>query len=125
MKINMSYYAMLVKGIAFLTCLALLMFFLNSKATDTGTNLAATEVLFTQSKTGDITVQVNAPVDKKVQLYLFRASGEFLKKLETTTKTICPLKGIGRGQYLYQCFEKDLQLKSGKLLVSETNLKYD
>lgn len=125
MKITMNYYAMLVKSIAFVTCILLLMFFLNSNAMDNGTNPAATQVLFTQSKTGDITFQVNALADKKVQLYLFRASGEFVKKLETTTKTICPLKGIGRGQYLYQCFEKDLQLKSGKLLVSENNLKYD
>ena len=121
----MNYYAMVVKGIAFLSCVALVMFFFKSKAMDTGGNMVATEVLFTQSESGDISVQVNAPGDKTVQLYLFTAAGEFVNKLETTTKTICTLKGIGRGQYLYQCFEKDLQLKSGKLLVSENNLKYD
>jgi hypothetical protein len=125
MKIKVNYYAMLVKSIALLSCIALVMFFFQSEAMNTGTNIATIEVLFTQTETGDINVQVNAPGEKKVQLYLFTASGEFVKKLETATKTVCALKGIGRGQYLYQCFEKDLQLKSGKLLVSENNLKYD
>lgn len=125
MKINMNNYAMLIKGIAFFTCVTLVMFFLTSNAMDSGSKIAATEVLFTQSATGEINVQVNTAVNKKVQLYLFTASGEFVKKLETSTKIVCPLKGITSGQYLYQCFEKDLQLKSGKLLVSKNNLKYD
>jgi hypothetical protein len=35
------------------------------------------------------------------------------------------LQGINEGQYLYQCFEKDIELKSGKLMVNQNNITYD
>jgi hypothetical protein len=125
MKTTFNFYKILYKGIAFFVCMLLLMFFYNTKAINTGNRFAKTTIYFSKASKGKINVQIITAKTKKVELYLFNAGGELIKKLETDTKQISLLQGINEGQYLYQCFEKDIELKSGKLMVNQNNITYD
>lgn len=80
---------------------------------------------FSKSVNGKINVEVITDQPKKVALYLFSAHGELIKKLDTNTKLVNEVSGINEGQYLYQCFENDTQLKSGKLMVKSNNISYN
>lgn len=125
MRTPFNFYMILYKGIAFLVCMLLLMFFYNTKAINTENKFAKTTIYFSKASKGKIKVQIITAKPKQVELYLFNAGGELIKKLETDTKQISLLQGIHEGQYLYQCFEKDIELISGKLMVNQNNITYD
>lgn len=99
--------------------------FQTSSASEPSISKNKTTVLFSKSSEGNINIIIKTPVEKKVEFYLFRASGEFVKKINTRSRTTNTINKLSDGQYLYQCFEKDLQLTSGTLTLNADNIIYD
>ncbi len=106
------------------SCLALMFGALSSTA---HINEAAgkTIVLFSKANKGKINVQIKGRVHKKIQLFLFNPGGQLMHKTETKASNMITLHDVERGQYLYQCFENDVELKSGNLLVYKNRIDYD
>ncbi len=125
MRNSYNFYVLMYKAIAVTACIMLLMFFYKAKATKSNNLFAKTTIYFSKAPEEKINVKIITAQPRKVQLYLFSAGGDLVKKLETDTKQVQTLNGIKKGQYLYQCFEKDIQLKSGKLIVNQNSISYD
>lgn len=119
-----THHRFLSKGIALVTGVVLVCSYFKSTAINSN-HRAKTQIHFSKAANGKINVQVITEQSKKVALYLFSANGELIKKLDTNTKWVNQVSGINDGQYLYQCFENDTQLKSGKLIVEPNDISYD
>ncbi|MBC7866546.1 MAG: T9SS type A sorting domain-containing protein [Gloeobacteraceae cyanobacterium ES-bin-316] len=117
--------SILYKGFAFLASTMMLFAFHNSNAIGTSSGIGKTRIYFSKATKGKIIVQIKTTDNKDVELYLFNAGGELVQKKETNTGDIITLHGVKQGHYLYQCFEKDIQLKSGKLMVNKNSIDYD
>lgn len=106
------------------SCLALILIALSSTAYSSEA-AGKTIVLFSKANKGKINVQIKGRTHKKIQLYLFDAGGQLVQKTESQARNIITLYDVERGQYLYQCFENDVELKSGNLLVQKNRIDYD
>jgi hypothetical protein len=124
MKPGSKNYTVIGKGLAFFAGIFLMCCYFNSTALNS-IHRNKTLIHFSKSINGKINVQVITEQPKKVALYLFSAQGELIKKLDTNTKLVNEVSGINEGQYLYQCFENDTQLKSGKLIVKSNDISYE
>ena len=124
---SLNFHLFLYRSIVLFAFALLILFFYKSKAADNNSSYSygKTMIFFSQTSKGNINVQVKALKTKNVELYIFNTSGELVHKLVTDTKSINTLQGMHKGQYLYQCFEKDIELKSGKLNINQNNINYD
>jgi len=125
MKTGCKNYSFLIKGLAFFAGMFLLFCYNHTTALTINNRYKKTLIHFSKASNGKINVQVITEQTKKVALYLFNTDGDLVKKLDTDTKQIYVVSGINEGQYLYQCFENDTQLKSGKLIVKPNDISYD
>ncbi len=115
----------LVFKIFFLACsLTLILLTLSSTAYSSET-ASKTIIMFFKANKGKINVQIKGPARKNIQLYLFDTGGQLVRKTEGKASNIITLHNIESGQYLYQCFENDVELKSGNLLVFKNKIDYD
>lgn len=104
--------------------MALILIALSSTAYSNET-AGKTVVLFSKANKGKINVQIKGPSHKKIQLYIFDAGGQLVHKTESNASKLITLYDVERGQYLYQCFENDVELKSGNLSVYKNRIDYD
>lgn len=125
MKLVTKNYNFFIKGLAFFTGIFLLFCCYHTTALNINNRYAKTLIHFSKASKGKINVQVTTAHSKIVVLYLFTADGKLVKKMDTDTKTTYVVSGILEGQYLYQCFKNDTQLKSGKLIVKPNDISYD
>ena len=108
----------------FASCVALMFAALSSTAHNNEAT-GKTIVLFSKANKGKINVQVKGGAHEKIQLYLFNPGGQLVHKTESKARRMITLHDVERGQYLYQCFENDVELKSGNLLVYKNRIDYD
>ena len=110
----------LSKTLVGLSCVALM-----SAAANSNHTVTKTVVLFSKANKGKINVHIKGKAYKKVALYLFNSGGQLVQQTESTNKSTITLQELPHGQYLYQCFENDVQLKSGNLSVYKNSIDYD
>ena len=84
-----------------------------------------TEVYFSRHHSGNVLVEIKAIENKNTAVYIFDAEGALVQKMEAGAKKIDNVLSLPNGQYIYQCFNKDAQLKTGKLFVTQNNISYD
>jgi len=84
-----------------------------------------TEVYFSRHHSGNVLVEIKAIENKNTAVYIFDAEGALVQKMEAGAKKIDNVLSLPNGQYFYQCFNKDAQLKTGKLFVTQNNISYD
>jgi hypothetical protein len=84
-----------------------------------------TAVHFTRHVSGNILVEIKAMGNKNIDLYIFDTEGILIKKITTAPIKADHLFTLNNGQYIYQCFENDAQLKTGKLFVNPQQINYD
>ena len=106
------------------SCIALLSVALGFTA-HSNEKAGKTQVLFSKADNGEINVQIKGGTHQKIQLYLFNASGQLVHTIESKPSNQIILHDVEHGQYLYQCFENDVELKSGNLLVYKNKIDYD
>lgn len=124
MKNNFSYRKM--KYIVFAISLILLPgLFYKAGAVEQPEHTNKISISFVKGKQGNIQVIIRTPIDKKLELYLFKASGELVKKVSIRSRATSSINTLANGQYLYQCFENDEQLISGTLTIHTNNINYD
>jgi hypothetical protein len=82
-------------------------------------------VQFTRHVSGKIFVELRAIGNKNIDLYIFDTEGTLVKKITTASIKADHLFPLNNGQYIYQCFENDEQLKTGKLFVNPQQINYD
>ncbi|MEO6405447.1 MAG: T9SS type A sorting domain-containing protein [Ferruginibacter sp.] len=124
MRKTNSYQSAFIK-IAFIVFCALLVLVYNSTRAASGRMFSKTHIIFRQMPNSDISMKVKASEAVQLQFYLFTSEGKLLKKIETAGSAISVIKNPGSGIYLYQCFENDHELKSGKLILKNNKLNYD
>jgi hypothetical protein len=125
MKKSIQLLTFIPRILSLLVLMVLLCTFADSNATILPMGKNKTVVLFSKNDDGNINILIKTPVEKKVEFYLFKASGELVKKINTRSKINNTINKLSDGQYLYQCFEKDLQLISGTLTVNAENMIYN
>jgi hypothetical protein len=84
-----------------------------------------TEVYFSRHHTGNVLVEIKAIENKNTAVYIFDAEGALVQRMDAAAKKIDNVLALPNGQYFYQCFNKDAQLKTGKLFVNQNNISYD
>ena len=84
-----------------------------------------TEVHFSRHHSGNVLVEIKAIENKNTAVYIFDAEGALVQRMEAGAKKIVNVLSLPNGQYIYQCFNKDAQLKTGKLFVTQNNISYD
>ena len=112
------------KTILLAASMALMMFVFTSTANESRAT-RKTVVLFSKANNGKINVQIKGNTHRNVALYLFDPGGRLVQKTESNTRNIITLQRLERGQYLYQCFKNDVQLKSGNLYINKNSINYD
>jgi len=102
----------------------MLLFFYKAKVYN-NSPAGKTITYFSKTTNGKINVQIKAVRNSNVEFYLFDFAGELTEKKIIETKSILTLSEIKKGEYLYQCFEKDIQLTSGKLSINQNRIIYN
>ncbi len=87
--------------------------------------VSKTTIHFSRQYTGKVLVEIKALENQNVELYIFDAEGILVQEIESFHKKIDNTLELNYGQYIYQCFDKDTQLKSGKLFINQNNISYD
>jgi hypothetical protein len=120
-------FKIIVRLVSVILCLVFWVFF--SKAIAGNDNrikkAAKTEVHFSRHHSGNVLVEIKAIENKNTAVFIFDAEGDLVQKMEAGAKKIDNVLVLPNGQYLYQCFNKDAQLKTGKLFVNQNNISYD
>ncbi|MEX0636371.1 MAG: hypothetical protein WD135_06360 [Ferruginibacter sp.] len=93
--------------------------------TDDIKKVSKTAIHFSRHHTGKVLVEIKALENQNIELYIFDAEGILVKKIDAFNKKTDKTIELYYGQYIYQCFDKDTQLKSGKLFVNQNNINYD
>ncbi|MEJ7627113.1 MAG: hypothetical protein WKF35_09630 [Ferruginibacter sp.] len=103
------------KAIALIICFLLVLIYNKSKANNNAESKKI-HVKFIQLTNNAVSVEIRSGKNT-VDLYLFSSEGRLEKniKIINTEKKI--ISNLEKGTYLYQCFENDLQLQSGKLIL--------
>lgn len=117
----------IVRLLSIILCLLFWVFF--SKAIAGNDNrikkAAKTEVHFSRHQSGNVLVEIKAMENKNTAVFIFDAEGDLVHKMEAGAKKIETVLALPNGQYFYQCFNKDAQLKIGKLFINQNNISYD
>jgi hypothetical protein len=117
----------IVRLLSVILCLLFWVFF--SKAIAGNDNrikkAVKTEVQFSRHHSGNVLVEIKAMDNKNTAVYIFDAEGDLVQNMEAGAKEIVNVLALPNGQYFYQCFNKDAQLKTGKLFVNQHNISYD
>ncbi len=113
-----------IRIVLIVSCAILVLIYNNSQAAN-GSRFTKTHISFKQLSNNDISLKLKSSVATQIQFYLFTADGKLVKKIEASNSSESVIKNPGMGIYLYQCFEKDKALKSGKLILEKNKLNYD
>jgi hypothetical protein len=115
----------MLKIIVLFTCFMLVMLYNKSKAGDRGSSFnspASTykkvSVSFKQDVVkNELTVLLKADANKSMKLYFFSAEGKFVKEILISSQQETVVTDLKRGMYSYECFDNELKVKSGKLVL--------
>lgn len=106
------------KIIILITCFMLVMLYNKSKAADRHPCTNKIAVVFRQDfSKKELTVIVKANLSNPVQLYFFTIDGRLAKQISVNSKQETVIKDLKKGTYLYECFNDEVNLKSGKLVL--------
>lgn len=124
---SLTNFKTVVRLLSVVFCLLFWVFFSQSIAgnDDKTTKVAKAAVHFSRHHTGNVLVEIKAIEKKNIELYIFDAEGSLVKKIASSNKKTDNLLAMENGQYIYQCFYKDAQLKTGKLFINQNNVNYD
>jgi hypothetical protein len=116
MRKSFKTYPVFYKIIALLICFLLVLLYNKSKADDFF-SADRTRVKFIQLSKTAVSVKIRSESGNMVELFLFSPGGELEKsiKVDPAKKTL--IENLKTGLYLYQCFENDIELNSGKLIL--------
>lgn len=123
----LSYLKPVVRLLSVVFCLLFWVFFSQTLAgnDDKTKKVVKADVHFSKHYTGNVLVEIKAIENKNIELYIFDADGTLVQKIASTNKKSDNLLAMENGQYIYQCFDKDAQLKTGKLFINQNNVNYD
>jgi hypothetical protein len=113
--------------IAILLCLTFWVFVSKAFAGDNDRvkKVNKTAVHFNRDVNGNIHVEIKAVENKNIDLYIFDSEAVLVKKITTASIKADHLFTLNNGQYIYQCFDNDVQLKTGKLFITSQQINYD
>lgn len=97
----------------------LVMLYNKSKAADRHPNLTnKVAVIFKQDVAKkELKVILKANLNNPVEIYFFTVEGRLAKQVTVNSKQETVIKDLKKGTYLYECFNNEVNLKSGKLIV--------
>jgi hypothetical protein len=110
------------KIIVLITCFLLVMIYNKSKAADIYHYPPATfkkaTVLFTENVAKkELKVLIKAGGNKVMQIYFYSTMRKLVKEVLVNNSQETIIKDMQKGIYFYDCFDNDLKLKSGKLII--------
>lgn len=116
-----------VRFLSVVFCLLFWVFFSKSIASSDHKIKKATKaaVHFSRHYSGNVLIEIKAIEKKNIELYIFDTDGSLVKKIAAANIKTDNLLAMENGQYIYQCFDKDAQLKTGKLFINQNNVNYD
>lgn len=119
MRNNLQSNPIAFKIIILLTCFMLVMLYNKSKAGELPpSTFKKVAVTFRQDLAkSELMILLKSSADKAVKLYIFSADGKLLKETFINNKQETVVKDLKRGMYLYECFDNELEVKSGKLIL--------
>jgi len=97
----------------------LVMLYNKSKAADRHPNCAnRVAVIFKQDiAKKELKVMLKANLSNPVEIYFFTVEGRLAKQVTVNNKQETIIKDLKKGTYLYECFNNEVNLKSGKLVL--------
>lgn len=116
-----------VRFLSVVFCLLFWVFFSKSIASNDHKikKSAKAEVHFSRHYSGNVLVEIKAMDKKNIELYIFDTDGSLVKKITASNIKTDNLLAMENGQYIYQCFDEDAQLKTGKLFINQNKVNYD
>lgn len=104
-----------------LACIALVMLVLSTKASS---SKEGKKIVSFSKTTRGINVHIKGSRTHSVELYLFNTDGKLVHKTKSKRQAIITLPQLKNGLYLYQCFDEDVQLTSGNLVVQKNSIDF-
>lgn len=105
-----------------LACITLVMLVLSTKASSSKEGKRI--VSFSKTNTGKINVHIKGNRTQQVELFLFNTDGKLVHKTQSSRQVTLTLPQLQHGLYLYQCFDEDVQLSSGNLVVQKNSIDF-
>lgn len=102
----------LIKSIVLFSLIFLSMGFLNKPDIDKKFTDVTMKV---EQESNAITISVKTSKDNKVQFYMFTVEGNLIKELTISGSKKISILSLEKGIYLYEFFNNDERLKSGKI----------
>ncbi len=121
MKNNFQTNPAIFKIIVLITCFMLVIIYNKSKAANLinpPSTYKKVAVVFTQNVANkELKVLIKAAANKVIQLYFFSKEGKMVKKISLNTSKEIIIKDMQKGMYLYECYDNELKLNNGKLII--------
>ncbi|MEO5891033.1 MAG: hypothetical protein ABIQ31_12310 [Ferruginibacter sp.] len=121
MKNNLQANPLLFKLIILLACFMLTIVYNQSKAAGVPARLHTTNKIAVNfkhnSEKNELTIRIKSGTENTLQLFIFTADGILIKEVAVCAHMVTTVKGLGRGQYIYECFDNDERVKSGSLII--------
>jgi hypothetical protein len=121
MKKKLQTNTLLFKTALLITCFMLVILYNKSKAAEVPTTSFATNrvaVNFSHDiEKNELTIRVKSSSEAIMQLFIFSTDGILIKEVAVNAHKTTTVKGLKKGFYLYECFDKDERMKSGRLTI--------
>jgi hypothetical protein len=121
MKKNLHINPILIKMALLITCFMLVMLYNQSKAavlpTAIATSNRVTVNFINDAEKNELTIRVKSRTEAPLQLFIFSIDGILIKEVPVNSRQSTSIKSLKKGLYLFECFDKDERMKSGKLMI--------
>ncbi|MEO6547619.1 MAG: hypothetical protein ABIN94_06450 [Ferruginibacter sp.] len=113
--------SLLVKIILLFACFVLVTVINSSRAAEVPYHVHVyghVAVSFVQDEIkNELSIRVSSGSEVVMQLFLFSPDGILIEQAALSNRKTTIVKGLKKGYYIYECFDKDARIKSGSLLI--------
>lgn len=120
MKNNLQTNPLLFKLLVLITCFMLVIFYNQSKAAGVykspGADKIAVNIQYNPDK-HEVRITLKASTEKTLHLFFFDVDSNPVEDVVVNAQTTTVMKAPEKGFYMYECFDEDVRVKSGTLII--------
>jgi hypothetical protein len=117
MRNNLQGNPAMLKIIVLITCFMLVLLYNKTKAATPPSTFKKISLSFKQDKK-ELKVSLKTATSKTLSLYFFSKQGILVKEVSLSSLHESVITGMKKGTYWYRCFDNELEVNCGKLLLN-------
>ena len=121
MKNKLQINPLFLRMAVLVTCFLIVIIYNKAKAADVSPPVNSAKKIAINFKHNllkdELTIRLKLNSPTVLQFFIFSPDGILVKELAVSNNKSVTIKGLKKGYYLYECFNKDERMKSGNLKI--------